>query len=233
MKPDFALTLAEDGIGLQHRAKAGWRSLGEVSLHDPGLAETLRLLRATAGNLAEGRPLVALVIPDSQILYTELPVEGESRAEKRASLLRGLDGLTPYPVGELVFDWQETGGRARLAVVARETLAEAEAFAQAHQFDPVSFVARPPAAQFEGEASFGPTAAAATLLAENAPTAPAPGAGKSPRPATEAKPAPETKPAAKPEPEAKTVPEPKPAHRLRFRSQRPGGAALRPRTGRG
>ncbi|MBL3552497.1 hypothetical protein [Rhodovulum sulfidophilum] len=211
MKPDFALTLAEDGIGLQHRAKAGWRSLGEVSLHDPGLAETLRLLRATAGNLAEGRPLVALVIPDSQILYTELPVEGESRAEKHASLLRGLDGLTPYPVGELVFDWQETGGRARLAVVARETLAEAEAFAQAHQFDPVSFVARPPAAQFEGEASFGPTAAAATLLAEDKPAAPTPGARKSPRPATEAKPAPQTEPEAEPEPEAKTVPEARPA----------------------
>ncbi|TDX23380.1 hypothetical protein [Rhodovulum visakhapatnamense] len=165
MKPDFALTLSEDGIGLQHRAKGGWRSLGEVSLHDPGLAETLRLLRATAGNLADGRPLVKLVLPDSQVLYTTLALEGDSRAEKRASLLRGLDGLTPYAVTDLIFDWQETAGSARLAVVARETLAEAEAFARAHQFDPVCFVARPPASKFEGEAFFGPTAAAASLLA--------------------------------------------------------------------
>ncbi|PTW44139.1 hypothetical protein [Rhodovulum kholense] len=164
MKPDFALTLSEDGIGLQHRAKGGWRSLGDVSLHDPGLAETLRLLRATAGNLADGRPLVKLVLPDSQVLYTTLPLEGDSRAEKRASLLRGLDGLTPYAVSDLIFDWQETAGGARLAVVARETLAEAEAFARAHQFDPVCFVARPPASKFEGEAFFGPTAAAASLL---------------------------------------------------------------------
>ncbi|TCO71244.1 hypothetical protein [Rhodovulum euryhalinum] len=165
MKPGFALTLSEDGIGLLHRSKGGWQRLGDVSLDDPGLGETLRLMRNTAEGLATGTLLTKLVIPDSQILYTTLPFSGESQAEKRASLRRGLDGLTPYAVDELVFDWQDLGdGTARLAVVARETLDEAEGFAAQHHFNPVCCVAAPPAGKFDGEAFFGPTALAPGLL---------------------------------------------------------------------
>ncbi|TCM85183.1 hypothetical protein [Rhodovulum steppense] len=165
MKPGFALTLSEDGIGLLHRTRGGWRRLGDVLLDDPGLGETLRLMRGTAESLAGGRLLTKLVIPDSQVLYTTLPFVGDSPAEKRTSLRRGLDGLTPYVLDDLVFDWQEVGaGTARLAVVARETLAEAEAFATLHMFNPVCWVAAPPDDRFEGEAFFGPTALAATLL---------------------------------------------------------------------
>ncbi|MCO8144556.1 hypothetical protein NHN26_04900 [Rhodovulum tesquicola] len=168
MEPAFALTLSEDGIGLQHRGKGGWKKLGDVSLDDPGLGETLKLMRGTAEGLAGGRLLTKLVIPDSQVLYTTLPVTGDSPAEKRASLRRGLDGLTPYALDDLVFDWQETGaGTARLAVVARETLVEAEAFAAQHRFNPVCLVACPSEDRFAGEAFFGPTALAATLLSKN------------------------------------------------------------------
>jgi len=168
MEPAFALTLSEDGIGLQHRSKGGWKKLGEVSLDDPGLGETLKLMRGTAEGLAGGRLLTKLVIPDSHVLYTTLPVTGDSPAEKRASLQRGLDGLTPYALDDLVFDWQETGaGTARLAVVARETLVEAEAFAAQHRFNPVCLVACPSEDRFAGEAFFGPTALAATLLSKD------------------------------------------------------------------
>ncbi|TCP43286.1 hypothetical protein [Rhodovulum marinum] len=165
MKPGFALTLSEDGIGLLHRARGGWQRLGDVSLDDPGLGETLRLMRGTAEGLAAGKLLTKLVIPDSQLLYTTLPITGDSPAEKRASLRRGLDGLTPYALDEIVFDWQEVGdGTARIAAVARETLDEAEAFAVQHAFNPVCCVAAPPADKFKGEAFFGPTAAARDLL---------------------------------------------------------------------
>ncbi|SIO12946.1 hypothetical protein SAMN05444722_0537 [Rhodovulum sp. ES.010] len=165
MRPGFALTLSEDGIGLLHRAKGGWQRIGDVSLDDPGLGETLRLMRGTAEGLARGKLHTKLVIPDSQVLYTTQPLRGETPAEKHASLLNGLDGLTPYAVDEIVFDWQETGdGRARLAVVARETLAEAEAFADQHAFNPVCCVAAPPADQFGGEAFFGPTSVAGRVL---------------------------------------------------------------------
>ncbi|TCP60851.1 hypothetical protein EV663_10725 [Rhodovulum bhavnagarense] len=165
MRPDFALTLSEDGIGLLYRAKGGWRSLGETSLDDPGLGETLRLMRETAQSLAQGPMLTKLVIPDSQILYTTLPLHGHGRAEKRAALRKALDGRTPYALDELVFDWTDDGESARLAVVARETLAEAEAFAVQHAFDPVCFVAAPQeAAAFGGEPFFGASELAAELL---------------------------------------------------------------------
>lgn len=189
MKPSFALTLCEGGIGLMHRARDGWRSLGDVSLDDPGLGETLRLMRGTAETLADGPLRTKLVIPDSQILYTTLPLAGQSRAEKRAALKRGLDGLTPYAVDDLVFDWHEEGETAHLAVVARETLAEAEAFACEHAFNPVCFVAAPTNTRFDGEPFFGPTEIAATLLpkgtraeADTAPLRPGGGAPEAPPP---------------------------------------------------
>jgi len=165
MRPSFALTLSENGIGLLHRTRGGWRALGEVALDDPGLAETLTLLRKTAEDLHDGPILTKLIIPDSQILYTRLPVSGTSKAEKTESLRRGLDGMTPYALDELVFDWREAKGTADLAVVARETLAEAEAFAREHDFNPVCFAAAPRADMFAGEAFFGPTDMAETLLA--------------------------------------------------------------------
>ena len=51
--------------------------------------------------------------------------------------------MTPYSVADLVFDWSGHGEVVQVAVVARETLAEAEAFAETHGFGPVSFVAMP------------------------------------------------------------------------------------------
>ncbi|MGC9420745.1 MAG: hypothetical protein ACP5EN_17405, partial [Rhodovulum sp.] len=220
MKPGFALTLSEDGIGLLHRAKGGWQRLGDVSLDDPGLGETLRLMRNTAEGLASGKLLSKLVIPDSQVLYTTLPVTGDSPAEKRASLRQGLDGLTPYALDEIVFDWQEADdGTARIAAVARETLNEAEAFAVQHAFNPVCWVAAPPADKFDGEVFFGPTSAARDLLGKGVKPEPDGrpvrpdgmadyAAGDEtpdlPKPAAKSR----TRPAAKPAPQAPASPAP-------------------------
>src|SRR5690606_24892165 len=37
MKPNFALNLSHDGIGLYHRGKSGWLQVGTVALDDPDL----------------------------------------------------------------------------------------------------------------------------------------------------------------------------------------------------
>lgn len=163
MKPRFALNLSHDGIGLLHRAKRGWNLVGEASLDDPDLTKTLHMLRETASALEAGGVRSKLVIPDSQILYTALPAAANGDATD-AYIRAGLEGLTPYDVTDLVFDWSKDGDQIRLAVVARETLDEAEAFATEHRFNPVSFVARPQDDQFPGEPFFGQTAQAATLL---------------------------------------------------------------------
>ncbi len=167
MKPGFALDLSHDGIGLLHRGSGRWNLVGEVSLDDPQLATTLKMLRGTASDLEGGGVLTKLILPDSQILYTRLPLAGGSIEQQEAKLRAGLDGLTPYRVDDLVFDWVADGnGAAQLAVVARETLEEAEAFAVQHNFNPVCFVAAPTPDRFPREPWFGRTRAADDLLSD-------------------------------------------------------------------
>lgn len=164
MKPAFALNLSHDGIGLLRRTSRGWLSVGEVSLDDPDLGQSLSYLRKTALALSPAGLATKLIIPNSQILYTDIEAPGPSEAERRAQIARALEGRTPYDVADLVFDWQGDGPVVQVAVVARETLAEAESFAEDHRFGPLGFVAIPEAGQFGAEPFFGMASRAATHL---------------------------------------------------------------------
>lgn len=166
MKPSFALTLNDDGIGLLHRTPNGWLSIGSVRFDDPDLEEALAYLRRTALGLEPEGFATKLVLPNEQILYTVLHAPGPNAALRRAQIAAGLEGRTPYRLDELVFDWSGTGEDVQVAAIARGTLAEAEAFATEHRFNPVSFVALPESGGFAAEPWFGQTEAAATLLAE-------------------------------------------------------------------
>ncbi len=165
MKPKFALDLTSDKIGLLHRAPKGWLAIGEVAFDAPDLTEALDYLRKTALGLSPTGIATKIVIPNGQILYTEINAPGPSREEKRKQIMAGLEGRTPYAVEDLVFDWSGKGATVKVAVVARETLDEAEAFATEHRFNPVSFVAIPETGEFVGEPWFGPTGAADAILA--------------------------------------------------------------------
>lgn len=167
MKPTFALDLTRETIGLLHRTPKGWLSIGEVAFDAPDLAEALDYLRKTALGLSPMGVATKLILPNSQILYTEIHAPGPSRDEKRRQIAAALEGRTPYPVEDLAFDWSGKGATVKVAVVAKETLAEAEAFAVEHRLNPVSFVAIPEEGSFVGEPWFGPTAAAADILAED------------------------------------------------------------------
>src|SRR5690606_23358477 len=85
-----------------------------------------------------------------------------------------------------------SGRHLRVAVVARETLEEAEAFARKYRFNPVSFVACPEMGRFIGEPFFGPTSVADTLIPKGAKLKrdpiPVQVVGRAERPATEAAP---------------------------------------------
>ncbi|WP_103256802.1 translation initiation factor 2 [Tabrizicola aquatica] len=166
MKPTFALDLTRDVVGLLHRTPKGWLSVGEVAFDAPDLDEALDYLRKTALGLSPLGLATKIVLPNSQILYTEVTAPGPSRDEKRRQIATALEGRTPYDVADLVFDWSGKGATVKVAVVARETLDEAEAFAVQHKLNPVGFVAIPEGDEFVGEPFFGPTAAATTLLAE-------------------------------------------------------------------
>ena len=166
MKPTYALNLSPDGIGLLHRASGGWHLVGEVGLDDPDLSDQLEFLRKTAAGLEPAGITTKLIIPNSQVLYRTLDVDGDSAGEQAAAVIGAMEAATPYALDELAIDWQPTSGdRVAVAAVARETLAEAEAFAADNRFNAVSFVAvPPPGSDFPTEPFFGETIGAAGLL---------------------------------------------------------------------
>lgn len=163
MKPNFALTLSFDGIGLLHRVPGGWHMVGDVPLDAPDLAAELAVLRRTAVQLDAAGLRSKLVIPNEQIRYLRLPAPAKG-VDMATHVARALDGTTPYDVADLRFDWIVVGDDLHVAAVARETLDEAEDFAEEHEFCPVSFVAIPDSDSFPGEPYFGPTMAAARLI---------------------------------------------------------------------
>ena len=164
MKPSFALNISDTAIGLLHRTARGWLQVGETTFDTADLAEALGYLRGSALGLSPGGLTTKLVLPNSQIKYLELDAPGPNDTDRRNQIRAGLVGRTPYNVEDLVFDWSGTGARVHVAVVARETLDEAEAFAAEHRFNPVSFVGLPLKGDFKGEPWFGPTKLSATVL---------------------------------------------------------------------
>ncbi|MTJ04069.1 MAG: hypothetical protein FH759_05155 [Sediminimonas qiaohouensis] len=155
MKPNFALTLSFDGIGLLHRVPSGWHLVGEVGLSSDDLAGELAVLRRTAQRLDSSGLSCKLVIPNEQIRYLTIDTPDEDDAARAQAASDAMDGATPYAVDELRIDWAADGERTHVAAVAQETLQEAEDFALEHQFGPVSFVAIPPDGAFVGEVFFG------------------------------------------------------------------------------
>jgi hypothetical protein len=164
MKPNFALNITDTAISLLHRTSRGWLEVGSVGFDNPDLDEALGYLRASALGLSPHGITTKLILPPGQILYTEVEVNGADKAAREAQIRAALEGRTPYNVDDLVFDWWGSGPNVKVAVVARETLEEAESFAENHRFNPVSFVTTPAEGQFAGEPWFGMSKLAASLL---------------------------------------------------------------------
>ncbi len=164
MKPNFALSLSVDGIRLLHRSAGGWRVVGDVDLDAEDMAAELAVLRKTATALDPGGLRCKLLVPNSQIRYLTVDTKGLKDDARRAAARAALAGATPYAVDDLAFDISVDGDQTHVAAVARETLAEAEAFAVEHRFHPVSFAAIPHDMPYLGEPFFGPTEAARDLL---------------------------------------------------------------------
>lgn len=166
MKPNFALDFRSEQITLLHMQDGQWVQIGNVSIEDPDLDSAMGYMRATALGLSPRGIACKLILPDEAILYTSLRDLSADPARRAAQIATALVGRTPYDVADLVYDWTDDGDSAHMAVIARETLDEAESFATQHRFAAVAFVAWPPQGRFDGEAWFGQTAVAETLLAQ-------------------------------------------------------------------
>lgn len=233
MKPNFALNFTDDGISLLHRTKRGWAEIGSTPFDVPDLPAVLAVLRDKAVALSPAGITTKLVIPNSQIKYLTLDAPGPDAAKRRAQIAAGLEGQTPYDVTDLVWDHSGKGPSVQVAVLARETLEEAEGFATANGFNPVSFVAIPAKADWAGEPFFGMSSHAETILKSGekvtrdqdpililaaqpaepdvVPEPDAPEVEPDPEPQPETTPLPDTEPVQIPPSEPETVPEPEPA----------------------
>lgn len=164
MKPNFALSLSYDGIELLQRAPGGWLSVGAVRFDRPDLDAAIEALLAEARALAPDGVTTKLIVPDAEVRYATVLAPGPTDEARRYQIEAEIDGLTPYRIDELAYDWVVEGDHAQVAIVARETLREAEDFAAERGFNPVSFVARPDGGQFGGEPFFGQTGTSRALL---------------------------------------------------------------------
>ena len=167
MTADFALSLSIEGIHLLHRAADGWGKVGHVDVASPTLDQDLAELRAAAQALAPDGLHSKLVIPRDQIKFITLDLPEASTADIHAAL----EGATPYSLLDLEIDHVSVDGKTHIAAVARETLQEAESFADGHGFRPVAFVAVAPEGTFPQEVFFGPTTIMEELLGEGAQVA--------------------------------------------------------------
>ena len=172
MKPNFALSLTHEKIQLLHRSTVEWRLVGAVDVQAEDLTEQLAMLRRTATGLAPDGVRTKLLIPQDMIRYLTLDTPGVHETARQDAARAALEGATPYAVSDLAFDVQAQGDTTYVAAVAKETLAEAETFAAAHRFNPVSFAADTPEDGFPTEPHFGPTEAAAALGYPDEPPAP-------------------------------------------------------------
>ncbi|SFK50253.1 hypothetical protein [Shimia haliotis] len=157
MSPTLALTLSFEGIGLLTRVDSGWHLLGEVGLDSPDLAGDLAKLRDMAANQAGDGFGTLLVLPNDQIKFLSLKLGRKLGAKAEGEVARILEEETPYSADQLVFDTCTQGAETQIAAVAKETLAEAEAFAAEYAFNPVRFTAMPESADFAAAPDFGPT----------------------------------------------------------------------------
>jgi len=167
MKPSFALDLRFSVIALLHRTARGWIKVGDAAIEAPDLVEVLAALRSTALGLSPQGITTKVILPNSQLLYTQLKATVAEPSARSRLIAQALDGLTPYRPDELAYDWCVSGSGLQLALVAKETLQEAETFARTHRFNPVSFVAVPEAGSFTGEPFFGRSELSLSLLTKD------------------------------------------------------------------
>jgi len=158
MNPNFALDFRNDQIVLLHSQEGVWVQIGVVAIDDPDLDAALSYMRSTALGLSPRGIASKLILPDAAILYTTLDTLSLDAQTRATQIALALIGRTPYEVADLVYDWTDDGTRAHMAVIARETLDEAESFANQHRFNPVAFAAWPEQGLFQGEADFGRSA---------------------------------------------------------------------------
>ena len=157
----WGFDLSTSAVRLMRREAGHWQEIASEPLDGDDMDARLRAL---VDQVPEPR-LVDFFLPRDQILYTEIEVADPSAVI--TEIERGMEGRTPYALADLEIDWEISGQTARVAAIARETLAEAEAFADQCGLGVARFSTLAEADDFPREPDFGLGKAGAAALAED------------------------------------------------------------------
>ena len=161
----WGFDLSMTAVRLMRREAGHWHEIASESLADDDMDQRLRTL---VEQVPEPR-VVDIFLPRDQILYTDVKLSdpdnaiGEIEAE--------MEGRTPYSLAELEIDWElGADGVAHVAAIARQTLSEAEAFADQCGLRVSRFSSLPEDEDFPRQPDFGIGAAGDTQADDDAAT---------------------------------------------------------------
>ena len=153
-KPKFTLDLLDEAVTLWHRSTGDkWSKLGTVHLADKDFNKKLTELRSRATRLTKK---VIIRIPRSEVILSKVHLgvfEGEAATKHARKQIRE---LSPYDINEISFDLgsKAAGNMAPVGIVKRQTLIEANAFANANGFNATYFTTQYSQQEFTREPRF-------------------------------------------------------------------------------
>ena len=153
-KPKFRLDLFDEAVTLWHRSSGDtWSKLGTVHLADKDLNKKLTELRSRATRLTKN---VIIRIPRSEVILSKVHLgvfEGEAATNHARKQVRE---LSPYDMNEISFDLGSKVAKnmAPVGIVTRQTLIEANAFANANGFNATYFTTQYSQQEFAREPRF-------------------------------------------------------------------------------
>lgn len=166
MSSRWGFDLSMSAVRLMRREGGHWQEIASENIDGADIEDRLM---AMVNQIENGAP-VELFLPRDQILYTDVKLDTETPSQ--ADVLAAMDGRTPYALDELEIDWEMSEpGSARVAAIARDTLDEAAAFAEARGLAVSGFSSLADVEDFPRHPDFGHTAIEAS---EDEPEAAAP-----------------------------------------------------------
>ena len=120
----WGFDLSTSAVRLMRREAGHWHEIASEPIDGDAMDARLRTL---VEQVPDPR-VVDVFLPRDQILYTDLALTDPEKAV--SEIEAAMEGRTPYDLTDLEIDWEiGADNTARIAAIARDTLAEAEAFA--------------------------------------------------------------------------------------------------------
>ncbi len=154
MTTQFTLHLSPEAIILAARQEDDqWENVITTTPVAQDLADAFARMKALIDSKENAQLL--LVIPREQVLFTTCPAPAASdRNAEAAAVQSHLDGLTPYHLDELRYDWVRCEHDLQIAAIAHETIEDARAFVAANGIKAAALTVETRPTEYDGAPVF-------------------------------------------------------------------------------